>query len=110
MIMTVLMIRLAHCQANDEMEVGGGVEDGVKDGVQGTGGEAVCVCTGAFCLYFLCRSVSVCVCVSGMGGLKRLNPSVAAVTREDPSVERSHCREASSAVSHLHGSLSCSGN
>lgn len=53
-------------------------------------------------------SLCVCVCVRG---LKRLKPSLAAVTREDPSAERSHCGEASSwAASYLHGSLSCSGN
>lgn len=88
----------------------GGMEDGVKDWVQAIGGETACVYVCVFSLYFLCKSVSACVCVSGMGGLKRLNPSMAAVTREDPSVERSHCREASSVVSHLHGSLFCSGN
>lgn len=47
---------------------------------------------------FLCVCVWVFqhVSVSGTRGLKRLNHSQATVRREDPSVKRSHCREASS--------------
>lgn len=63
----------------------------------------LCVCVR---VVVLAAGVLLQVCVAG---LKRLNPGLAAVRREDPSVERSRCREASSVAPHLHGSLSCSG-
>lgn len=88
------MTALASYYANHRMKSGWRM--GLKLGCWGEVHKCVCV----FILNFLC-GCCIPVCVF-MRRLKRLDPSLARVTREDPSVVCSHCREASSFVSHLH--------
>ena len=76
MIMAVLMLRLARCQANDDMK--SGWRGGVKVGVLG---ERLCVCVCVCVFMYFCVLVCYCMCVC-VGRLKRLNPSLATVTRE----------------------------
>ena len=58
--MAVLMLRLARCQANDDMK--SGWRGGVKVGVLG---ERLCVCVCVCVHVFLCAGVLLHVCVCG---------------------------------------------